>query len=399
MWRATGPTPDRVLTLDCRHRPSCTGVRAACILCRLSPVRAFHIVGKAARVILIGLLCNLLFTAGEALAQEPPALVALHLEDGTILIGEVISEDAKTIRLRTKTMGEIVVDVENIESRSTPAAAAAAPILSAPPVNAPPEHTAVAKWTRAVTAGATWVSPGYLQGPISPTVPALTGAALSLPGAQASVQAGFSLQHSSKDDAFELSGNYTYVDVQPGGVVTERTAVDLESSWLLTPRTYLITRTSFSNDKVKNIDNSFTELLGVGRKIVNKPRFRFDVVGGGVLLRESKDTKFDDTYQPQVGAMESFVFSFTARASLAHQLIYRQGVREREIWSIESSTGLQGALTSRLSINLNLTWNHDNLLRFAETPLPPGAFPGAPAVVFATNPTFRRITSGLQFSF
>ena len=106
-------------------------------------MRAFHIVGKAARVILIGLLCNLLFTAGEALAQEPPALVALHLEDGTILIGEVISEDAKTIRLRTKTMGEIVVDVEHIESRSTPAAAAAAPILDAPPVDAPPEHTAV----------------------------------------------------------------------------------------------------------------------------------------------------------------------------------------------------------------------------------------------------------------
>ena len=117
-----------------------------------------------------------------------------------------------------------------------------------------------------------------------------------------------------------------------------------------------------------------------------------------MLLRESKDTKFDDTYQPQSGHGVLRVLVHAACVARPPVDLPARG-QEREIWSIESSTGLQGALTSRLSINLNLTWNHDNLLRFAETPLPPGAFPGAPAVVFATNPTFRRITSGLQFSF
>jgi hypothetical protein len=346
-------------------------------------------------------LLLLLAIGAPAVAQEKPepVIVALHLKDGTVLIGEILSEDGGKIRFRSQTLGEVTVAADDVEARG-PGAATPEPVHAAAPP-APVTHTKVPTWTRTLTAGGTWVSPPYTQGQLAGAPAGVTGAALHLPGRQFSAQVGASATHTSHDDSVSLSASVTYVDNEPSGRLSEAFSVDLEYSRLLTPRTYVVSRTTFRRDAARNIDNSFAELAGFGVKAIEHPRLRADIVLGGAVLRENKNTRFDDRFEPQLGVMEAFVVTLTPRALFSHRLVYRAGVRESEVWSIESYSGFQGALTSRLSFTAGLTWNYDNILGDAVTPLPAGAlFPGSPALALLANRrTVRQFTSGLQFSF
>ena len=355
--------------------------------------------GRALCLVIVSLLT--LVIPAPAHAQETPATVKveLHLKDGTVLIGEVVSKDAGKIRFRSQALGEITIAADDVLSRGP---AAAAELVATPPAPAGPVTTTPKGiWTRTIAAGAAWVGPPFTQGALAGGLPGLTGAAMRLPGAQTSVQTTVTVTHTSPVDDGSLSGSYTYVDNQPTGRVTGATALDLQYSRLITKRMYVVSRSSFRRDTVRNIDNSFAELAGLGRKVIDTRRLRADVVLGGALLRENTNTRFDDTYQPQAGMMEVFALQLNPRAQFTHRATYRVGLRESTIWSLETYTGLQGALTSRLSIALGLTWNYDNILGDAVTRVPANAlFSGSPALtLFANQKTFRQITSNLQFTF
>jgi hypothetical protein len=343
--------------------------------------------------------------ASPALAQEaqPPATttVALHLKDGTVLVGEVLSEQGGKIRVRTHALGDITIDAGDVDHRGPSEGAHATTAVHAAEAAAPPAHTKVPSWIRAITASAAWVSPPFTQGSLSTDLPELTGAALRLPGAQLTAQLAVSLRHTSPDDSISLSGTVAYVDTEPIGRVSEAVATDFEYSRVMTPRTYIVSSTTFRRDVVRNIDNSFAELAGVGFKVVQRPRLRFDVVVGGALLRESKGTKYDNRFEPQAGVMEAFVFQISPRASVSHRVVYRAGLRESEVWNLESYTGVQAAITSRLSLVSGLTWNHDNVLGEAVTPVPANAlYPGSPPMsLYASRERHQQITSGVQFTF
>ncbi len=333
--------------------------------------------------------------------QPAPEAVALHLSDGTVLIGEVLEEADGKIRVRTRLLGDVSVDSDNVDHRGPVEAPPETVVTHKAQAAAPPEHTAAPSWTRAITTSTALVSAPFKQGEISPAVPGLTGAALRLPGAQKSMQMGFTVRHTDPRDTFSLSGSWLFVDAEPVGRMSEALTLDLEYSNKLSERTYVLSSTTFRRDAVRNIDNSFAELGGFGYKLVKNARLQADIVGGGALLRENKNTPYDDKWQPQVGVMEAFLFNFNPRAWLSHRITYRAGLRDTEVWSLESYTAIQAAITSHFSIVSGLTWNHDNVLGEAVTPLPPNAlFPGSPALELrASLKTFRQFTSGLQFTF
>jgi hypothetical protein len=272
-----------------------------------------------------------------------------------------------------------------------------------PPPAAAPAATRPAPptWTHTLTAGGTWVSPPFTQGQLDGGPDGLTGATLQLPGAQLSAQVGLTTTHNTPRNVVSLSASFTYAEQEPHGRVTEATAIDADYSRVLTPRTYVVSRSSFRRDTVRNIDNSFVELAGFGVRAVDHKKLRIDVVLGGALMRENKNTRFDDTLQPQLGGMETIVITPNPGAQWTHRLTYRVGVRESTIWSIESYTGFQGAVTKRLSVTIGLTWNYDDILGDAVTSLPPNAlFAGSPALTLRANQRmYRQLTTGLQFSF
>ena len=73
----------------------------------------------------------------------------------------------------------------------------------------------------------------------------------------------------------------------------------LQFIWPLTARTYLTSRGTVGRDVVRHIAISFAELIGAGFKVIQTPRLRADIVGGGALLFEQEHSRFDDTYQPR----------------------------------------------------------------------------------------------------
>ena len=336
-------------------------------------------------------------------AGQPPATqVTLHLSDGSMIIGEVLSETDGKIRFRTKLLGEVSIDSHEVERRDAVGDEAPQELASHhSDAAAPPEHPRVPAWTRSITTSTALVSAPFEQGQLNAEMPALTGAALRLPGAQKSMQLGVTLRHAGPRQTFSLSGSGLFVDTEPVGRVSEAINAGLEYTRVLSERSYLISSTLFKRDAVRHIDNSFAELAGVGYKLVQNPRVKFDVVLGGALLRENKNTPYDDTLQPQGGVVEALVLQFNPRAALTHRIVYRGSFRDKPVWNVESFTGIQAAITTRFSIVSGLTWNYDNVLGEAVTPLPANAlFPGSPELsLTASLKTFRQFTSGIQFTF
>jgi hypothetical protein len=354
------------------------------------------------------LICTLV-TAAALTVTSPvwaaqsgaPALIALHLKDGTVLIGYVVSENGGTIIFRSPALGALPVTAADVVRRGpadeahvpegAPGAASLLPVAS----------TATSPWKRTVGVGAYWDSPPFTQGTVSGGTPGLTGAALRLPGAQLHAEVNVAANYAKPNRVVALWGGFAYTDSQPIGRQTEATEIGLQFIWPLTSRTYLTSRGTADRDVVRHIAISFAELIGVGFKAIQTSRLRADVVGGGALLFEQEHSRFDDTYQPQLGAMETVVYQLSPRASISHWILYRVGVRESELWSVESHTGLQGAITSWLMTDISLTWNYDNLLGDAITPVPANAlFPGSPALALLANQrTIQRITSSVKFTF
>lgn len=334
--------------------------------------------------------------------QPPPGLVTLHLSDGSVVIGEVLSETGGKIRFRSRLLGEVTIDSHEVEHRA-PVGDEAPEALATHNAEAaaPPEHPKMPAWTRSITTSTALVSAPYEQGQVSAEMPALTGAALRLPGAQKTIQLGVTLRHAGPRQTFSFNGTGLFVDTEPLGRVSEAISAGVEYSRVLSERSYLISSTLYRRDEVRNIDNSFAELAGVGYKLVQNPRVKFDVVLGGALLRENKNTPYDDTLQPQGGVVEALVLQFNPRAALTHRIVYRGSFRDQPVWNLESYTGIQAAITSKFSIVSGLTWNYDNVLGEAVTPVPPNAlFPGSPELsLTASLKTFRQFTSGIQFTF
>lgn len=362
------------------------------------------------RRVCIALLSAIAFTS-PALARQAPAPQAaqpaatpmtLHLSDGSIVIGEVLSETDGKMRVRTRLLGDLTIDSQEVERREAvgdeaPEALAAHNSEAA----APPEHPTVPAWTRSITTSTALVSAPFEQGQLNPDMPALTGAALRLPGAQKTMQVGITLRHNGPKQTFSVSGSGLFADTEPLGRVSEAINAGVEYSRVLSERSYFLSSTLYRRDAVRNIDNSFAELAGVGYKLVHNPRVKFDVVLGGALLRENKNTPYDDTLQPQGGVVEALVLQFNPRAALTHRIVYRGSFRDQEVWNLESYTGIQAAITTHFSIVSGLTWNYDNVLGEAVTPVPANAlFPGSPALsLTASLKAFRQFTSGIQFNF
>ena len=351
-------------------------------------------------------LLSAMGVTAPALARQatPPqaAQVTLHLSDGSIVIGEVLSEADGKIRLRNSLFGEVTIELKEVQDRG-PLEEEGPEALTAHKAEAaaPPAHTAAPSWTRSITTSTALVSAPFAQGQLSTDNPALTGAALHLPGEQKTFQLGFTMRHTGPRATFSFTGNGLIIDTEPIGRVAEALNLDLEYTRVLSPRTYALSSTTFRRDAASNVFGSLAELAGVGFKAVTNERLKVDFVVGGALVTEQKNTPYDGTLQPQAGVMEAVLWQINPRANVTHRIVYRAGLRDQAVWNLESYSGVQAAITSRFSIVTGLTWNYDNVLGESVTAVPPNElFPGSPALSLkASLKTFRQFTSGIQFTF
>jgi hypothetical protein len=279
---------------------------------------------------------------------------------------------------------------------------AAAPALAqAPPAPAAPPPPPAVQWQRTASVQGSFASAPFVQTGLDPSIPALTGAALGLPGRQITVQSSVAVGRITSRNALQITGGITYLNTQPTGTLAKTFAADVEYRHVVSPRVYWLSRTSERRDTVRNIDNAFVETLGVGYTVTQSPRFRMDVTPGAMMQHENNNTRFDGDWLFSLGGMVAAQGRFSQTAGFEARMLARRSVQHSEVWAVESSAGVQAALTQRLALTATLTYNYDNLLGESFKSVPANQlFPGSPALqLFATHKRQVQFATGLQVTF
>lgn len=335
-------------------------------------------------------------------SPQPPgddqAAATLRLSDGTLLVGRIVSETDGMVRVATDLLGEVAVPADAVVERIHGVAThETAPGPVTPPAAAPIPPAAPAgsvSWTRTIGIGGSFVSAPYEQDELDGNHPGYTGAALGLPGEQVNAQLTLSLVRNAPGTVWALSSSGTYVDAKPAGRLTEGIKINSIYTHAVRGSDFLYSNTSFRRDGVRNIDNSIVQAFGVGRRFIDTPARKFDVMPGIMLQREEKGTTYDKDVLLGYGFAESFTAANASGVMFDQRLVARTLVEDASLYWLESYLGVRAPLTKRLMLQVGLQFDHDEMLGLQETEIP-----GTGLSFFANKKSTLQLTTGLQMSF
>ena len=336
----------------------------------------------------------------EAPAPAAPAAdTVLKLKDGAVLVGNVVSQTETAVVFRLLTLGEVTVPMEAIAAREAvgapPAAAGMNPMFAVLASGKP-------IYLRSLTLGGQFTSAPFIQGVLDPAIPSLTGALLNLPGKQYGIQGSGAIYRYTMKDAMSVEVGYTYAKADPIGPQADMLTTDFGYNRRLgSDRRYLITRSSYKRDKVREIDYSLVQLAGVGFKLVDNAKTKFDVAPGVVIVKEDKGSEFDGDVLFGVGGMETLTHNVNASFILEQRALYRVVANHTEVWALDAYAGVKGMLNPKVGITIGASYIYDNTLGDRTTPVPANAlFPGSPALNLLANEKGQLVmTAGVQVKF
>lgn len=343
----------------------------------------------------------------------------VELKNGTKIVGTIEKQEGGKVYINADLLGQVVVDATALVTTETPAEAATpAPSTAAtPPVVVAPSgapgavpHTDPNKvtWKRSLSINGSYNSAAYVQGPIpgsgGTSASGIEGRMLGLSGKQQTVQVSGMIIRASPTEAITLTGSYGYADYEPAGKVVDNWNGEFTYTHILSPKTYVLTRSTYKVDHIALIDHSFEQVAGYGFKLVDTDRTKLDVIPGVSEVNESKGTRFDDKWIFSAGFLENLDHSFNERVSLQQRFKYRVGVTDTEVWSINSYLGINSALSEHISLNVGLTYTYDNTLgpvspQTADTLLALGVTPADIALLRPAKKDQLQLTTGIEFNF
>jgi putative salt-induced outer membrane protein YdiY len=146
----------------------------------------------------------------------------------------------------------------------------------------------------------------------------------------------------------------------------------------LSERVFTQAQSSYSRDNVKQINNDVEQNIGLGYRVINRPRHTGND-GGGVALqyRDAEGVESGITYLGQ--AFEDYTYKLTGRMTVSQEMnvAYSPQSRNRLIYlngnyveaddsasnyRLRFNTSLQGKVTERLSLNLRFEYEFDNAI-------------------------------------
>ena len=357
-----------------------------------------------------------------ALAVASPGRAAeshvIELKNGTKIVGSIEKQEGGKVYINADLLGQVVVDATALATTETPAEAATpAPSTAAtPPVVVAPSGApgAVPKtdpnkvtWKRSLSINGSYNSAAYVQGPIpgaAGTATGLEGRSLGLSGKQQTVQINGMILRASPTEAITLTGSYGYADYEPAGKVVDNWNGEFTYTHILSPKTYVLARSTYKVDHIALIDHSFEQVAGYGFKLMDTDRTKLDVIPGISEVNESKGTRFDDKWIFSAGFLENLDFAFNERVSLQERFKYRVGVVDTDVWGINSYLGINSALSEHISLNVGLTYTYDNTLGpvsplTAPTLLAIGLTPAEIAQLRPAKKDQIQLTTGIEFNF
>ena len=122
-------------------------------------------------------------------------------------------------------------------------------------------------WKRSLSINGSYNSAAYVQGPIpgaAGTATGLEGRSLGLSGKQQTVQINGMILRASPTEAITLTGSYGYADYEPAGKVVDNWNGEFTYTHILSPKTYVLARSTYKVDHIALIDHSFEQVAGYG---------------------------------------------------------------------------------------------------------------------------------------
>lgn len=354
---------------------------------------------------ILTLVAVALLVAPASADEQKKAMFTVRLQNGTTLVGAILDETPQSVRMRVEGLGEIEVQASEIVERTEGTIGVIqVPTQGVPTEDAPPPSAgtpAGVKWTRTLMVGGNFQSAQFHQGPVEGSVPGVQGKVLGLPGSQVSGQLRGTIQRTSALNDWWVGANANYMSVQPRGALAKSYEVIDDYRHNLTPKWFLLSLTDYTTDKIRHIDDQLIQIFGVGRRIVNTPRSRFDLVGGIEVERSNDGTKYDGEILEGFGAVESYHLGAENGFGLDQRLLVKTVVQNTNLFSFESYVGVNAPLTKRLALTVGWQSTYDRMLRLTLTKIPANAFyPGSPAASFyASEPWSNQLTTGVQVRF
>ncbi len=261
--------------------------------------------------ILSSLLVAVLVVAVPARAAESHVI---ELKNGTKLVGTIQKQEGGKVYINAELLGPVVVDASSLvttetaaEAATPPASTKPAPVVASTPSGAPaaPPKADPNKitWKRSLSING---SAAYVQGPIpgAPPGSGIEGAGLGLSGKQSTVQVNGMILRASPTMAVTLTGGYGYAKYEPAGAVVNNWNGEFTFTRILSPKNYILTRSTYKVDKIALIDHSFEQVVGYGFKLIETERTKFDVIPGLSEVNEKKGTAFDDQWIFSAGSFQ-----------------------------------------------------------------------------------------------
>ena len=345
--------------------------------------------------------------AGDT-AQQP--LVVLRLKDNSLLVGRVVREDATTVVFDAGALGQLTLKTADIIARLDPATVAAA--FQAPQQNAaPPAQTGLSGftgkgkviWTKTFTGGGTFTSAAFKQGVIDQRFPTITGKTLKLPGNQYVAQLNLVVMRASERGVGFLDGSWTYAKYDPFGKQADNPKLSIGYNFKIgqSKRFYGVSRYTYYEDQVKQVDYSNQALFGIGTHAVAQRRVKLDLVPGVALIEEKKGTRFDGQLLKGWGGLEQLVVNPNRFSQFEQREFFYQAFDDTSYYGLESYVGYKGMLSKQLGVSIGFTHIIDNAIAARQYPVPANSlYPGQPVFnVEVNNKTQTFVTAGMLIRF
>lgn len=139
-----------------------------------------------------------------------------------------------------------------------------------------------------------------------------------------------------------------------GNTTQERFGVNWQSDWKFSERGWLFGRVGWERNQVAGLTSRFTEAVGVGYRLVDNPRVRWDVEGGPALVQARFTDRRENSFAVRGGT--SFLWNinddlaFTEEASILYQA---------NNTALQSTTALTARLFDALSARFSFTVAHE----------------------------------------
>jgi len=321
---------------------------------------------------------HVLLIATLTLGAAVPLISAgevIELTNGTKIIGTIQKQEGGKVYINADLVGPVVVDASKVigaakayvaPSVPTSSVKQPVPVVEAPPAAPPKAQKDRVIWKRSLSVNGSYNSAPYVQGPIpgSAAVAGVpNGADVGLQGKQSTVSFSGLFARVSPTEALTLTGSYTYAKYEPApSAVINSWSGEFTYTYVLSPKTYTLARSTYKVDKVALIDHSFEQVVGYGYKFFDTEQTKLDIIPGLSALNEKRGTRYDDEWIYSVGFLERMEHAFNENVSIEQKFKYRVGVEKPKVWAIDTSLALRAKISEHVSFNVTAGYTYDDTL-------------------------------------